>query len=85
MSDAFKPLPNVRFDRYIGKCPACGRNRLEAYVDGPEDDPRVVGIECEKCRRQWLLDPARADHFGEDDDRDPLHPPALDDNWWGAS
>lgn len=85
MSDDFKPLPDVRADHYVGKCPGCGRVRLELYVDGPDDDPRVVGVQCEKCRRQWVFDPAKADYYHEHDDRNPLHPPPLDTDWWGSS
>jgi hypothetical protein len=77
-SEKFSIQPDVRFKQYIGQCPGCGRVRLQLFVDGPEDDERCVGLECEKCHRQWLLDPEKADFYGEYDDRNPLHP--VDDN-----
>lgn len=84
-SDPFEIRPDVRYDRYIGKCPGCGRVRLELYVDGSEDDPRAVGVECEKCKRQWVLDPNKADFYGEHDDRDPLHPPPPENPIFGGA
>lgn len=79
----FKPEADVRSERYIGQCPGCGRIRLELYVDGPEDNPRAVGVQCEKCFRQWLFDPDKADYYHETDDRDPLHPPPPDEYVFG--
>lgn len=67
------PKKDVQAQGYLsGDCPGCGRRRLELYVDS--DGERAVGIQCEKCRRQWLLDPEKANFYGEHDDRDPLHP-----------
>lgn len=83
--DEFRPRADVRCGPYIrGACPGCGRVRLEVFVDGPEDQERAVGVRCEKCGRQWLLDPDKADFFGDFDERDPLHPPLPDDNPFGA-
>lgn len=78
--EPFKVQSDVRYSKYIGRCPACGRVRLELYVDGPEDDERVVGVECEKCGSQWLLDPAKADFYGDLDKRNPLHPSPPENN-----
>jgi hypothetical protein len=76
--------PDVRNAAYVrGGCPGCGRHRLEVFVDG--EGERAVGIECEKCHRQWLLDPAKADAYGDYDDRNPLRPGLPDNDPFGGS
>lgn len=86
---ALEIKPDVRVDRYVGgKCPACGRCRLELYVDGEEtdaDEPRAVGIRCEKCFMTWILDPAQATFYGDYDDRCPLRPPHDNDYGLGGA
>lgn len=75
------PEPDVRDSGYLnGHCPNCGRVRLCLFVDGPEDDHRVVGIECEKCCAQWLLDPVEANFWGVEYRNNPLHPPLPENN-----
>ena len=65
--------PDVRVAGYLGgECPNCGRERLELYVDGEEE--RAVGVGCEKCSIQWLLDPALAEYHSEHSDSNPLKP-----------
>ena len=66
------PRSDVRFDRYIGKCPACSRIRLELYIDGEETPPRCVGVRCEKCHAQWLFNPKTAEHWNDGNDQNPL-------------
>jgi hypothetical protein len=82
---AFEIKPDVRVDRYVGgRCPSCGRSRLELYVDGTETGvtvPRAVGVRCEKCFTTWILDPALATVYGDHDDRGPLRP--AHDNDYG--
>jgi len=83
--DEFKPLPDVRWAAYIrGGCPGCGRHRLEVFVDGPEDNERAVGIRCEKCYRQWLLNPEAADFHSDHSDNDPLNPQPPEQDPFGG-
>lgn len=80
------PRSDVRVYGYLaGGCPNCGRHRLELYVDGDETlkGERAVGIACEKCSAQWLLDPASADHHGEHSRSNPLRPSPPDNNPFG--
>lgn len=87
-SSTFEIKPDVRVDRYVGgRCPSCGRGRLELYVDGTETGvtvPRAVGVRCEKCFTTWILDPALATVYGDHDDRCPLRPAHDNDYGLGA-
>jgi predicted RNA-binding Zn-ribbon protein involved in translation (DUF1610 family) len=74
------PRKDVHVHGYVsGTCPNCGRLRLELYIDGEEE--RAVGLACEKCGAQWLLDPATASFFGDLSDDNPLKPPADDEDF----
>lgn len=68
------PKPDVRaVGTYLpGYCPDCGRYRLEVYADS--DRERAVGIRCEKCGAEWLLDPTRAVYHSDHSVDDPLNP-----------
>lgn len=85
---------DVRVHGYIGAaCPNCGRHRLELYIDGPESPghgvqeapypERAVGIRCEKCGIEWLLDPGPpADFHSDHSDADPLNPRPEPVDWF---
>lgn len=84
----FEIKPDVRSASYLGgECPSCGRVRLLLYVDGSDEGdstPRAVGVRCEKCFCEWLLDPQKADIQGDYSDTDPLHPRPPENNPFGG-